>query len=824
MKRFNVHLVVGLLLMALFLFARNLQATGIVDRDDVANKIEPGLRESVIESGEDSYLVYMVAQADLEAADNITNRIEQGQFVYDTLRETAATSQADLIGYLKEQMASGGVSSYESHFIVNVVIVTSNVKVLDSIAERPDVASIAASRTYEIPEPISSQTAGNIEAIEWGVERIGAPDIWADFGATGQGIVVANVDTGVDKTHPAVSNQYRGTATGSDDFNFYDPANICGGGVCDNNGHGTHTMGTMVGDDGGGNQIGVAPGARWIAAKGCESSSCSDSSLLSAAEWILAPCAFGDDPGAASCDPAMRPNVVNNSWGGGGGDSWYQAAVNAWQASGIIPVFSAGNSGPASGSIGSPGDYCNVIGVGATNINDAIASFSSRGPGSFAACTDKPDVSAPGENVRSSVPGGYANYSGTSMAAPHTAGCVALLLSVAPDLTYTDIYDLLTTTAVDLGTPGFDYNFGNGRLDCYAAALNLTPDFWLATDSTTQSVCQLRNPVTSFDIEVGSIAGFSDPVTMSASDGTYLVNPVLPPGNTTLRVDTSGYPGPGVMPVTATGTSTTGSKSLDLNVNVYTGRPLRANLVSPAEGETGVSTVPTFIWSDPGIPAGIQYDLFVLTDPNDKTSTVYRVRGIVGTSHTLEGLNLDPTTTYYWAVRTINSCGRRVSQFGSFTTRAEVCSAPNLAIPDGSAAGTSDSLTFTPSGSITDLDVYINTTHTWVGDLVFTLTHNDTGTAVTLIHRPGVPGSTYGCSGDNIDATITDEGTANAETTCANDPALGGELVGGDPANNTLMTAFDNEVFGGTWTLSVFDLVGADSGTLNEWCLIGATN
>ena len=231
-------------------------------------------------------------------------------------------------------------------------------------------------------------------------------------------------------------------------------------------------MGTMVGDDGGSNKIGVAPGAKFIAAKGCESSSCSESALLASAQWILAP----TDLNGQNPRPDLRPNIVNNSWGGGGGDRFYTASVDAWVAAGIMPIFSNGNSGPACGTAGSPGDYPSVYSAGAYDINNAIAPFSSRGSSDFGGI--KPDIAAPGVNVRSSIAnGGYASFNGTSMAAPHVAGTVALMWSANPALlgNLTATRRLLDYSAVDTpasqcgGTDDDNSVFGEGRLDAFAA-------------------------------------------------------------------------------------------------------------------------------------------------------------------------------------------------------------------------------------------------------------------------------------------------------------------------------------------------------------------
>lgn len=149
-----------------------------------------------------------------------------------------------------------------------------------------------------------------------------------------------------------------------------------------------------------------------------------------------------------------------------------------------------------------------------------------------------------------------------------------------------------------------------------------------------------------------------------------------------------------------------------------------------------------------------------------------------------------------------------------------VCSAPGLAIPDNNPAGVSDSLSYQGNVTLTDLNVSLSTSHTWVGDLVYTLTHQNTGTQAVIYDRPGVPGSTFGCSGNNIAATIDDEGTdGDVESTCLVDPAIEGSLVGGDPPDTTLLSAFDGENLAGTWTLQVSDNAGGDLGTLDAWCL-----
>jgi subtilisin family serine protease len=414
----------------------------------------------------------------------------------------------------------------ESFWLRNTLVVYGGAPLARAIAKLPGVKTVRAEKTYPLVKPVETQAAILAAEPEWGVEKIGADDVWAE-GILGSGIVVANVDTGVQYDHPALVNQYRGNLGGGvfdHNYSWWDPTDVCGDEPCDNAGHGTHTMGTMVGGDGPGPftpDIGVAPGARWIAAKGCEDLFCSDVALLSAGQFILAPTDVdGNNP-----DPTKRPDIVNNSWGGGPGDEFYRDVVEAWRAAGIIPVFSAGNSGPGCDSGGSPGDFNESFSAGATDINDEIADFSSRGPSVYGKVN--PDVSAPGVAVSSSVPGdGYAEFDGTSMAAPHVAGTLALIMSA--ELALVGDFEAATTalrdTALDIlddqcgGAEDGDPNnvYGDGRIDA-AAAVAL-----VATGGT------LAGTVTDLDTgdpiggaTVTASAGGRDFSATTASDGTY---------------------------------------------------------------------------------------------------------------------------------------------------------------------------------------------------------------------------------------------------------------------------------------------------------------
>ncbi|NJD60839.1 MAG: hypothetical protein FIA98_15710, partial [Anaerolineae bacterium] len=446
--------------------------------------VEQAVIEQMETKGSAGYMIYFRSQSSLAAAEQM-DWIDRGRFVVQQLQFVAESSQMNVRAYLD----SMGIS-YQSFWIDNIIIVDqSDTTVLNSITSFPEVSAIRERRTEMLIEPTEKDpfnTVDGILSIEPNIAHVQAPDAWA-LGINGAGSVVSSIDTGVRYTHQALVGKYRGNLGGGSfnhNYNWWDPYGDHPTAPADDNGHGSHTMGTTVGDDGGSNQIGMAPGAKWMACRGCNTSSCTDAALLECAQFIAAPW----DLNQANPNPDMRPNVVNNSWGdcSQSYDPWFRGVVDSWRAAGIYPVFSNGNSTncgytspPPCGTVGNPARYGNVSGVGATGqSNGAYATFSNRGPtdnvdtengGDFP--TIKPQVAAPGSNIRSSVNTSDTAYeggwSGTSMAAPHVTGLTALIFQAGPCLVgnFTAVENIIQqSAAIASGVPGTCSGEGPGQV------------------------------------------------------------------------------------------------------------------------------------------------------------------------------------------------------------------------------------------------------------------------------------------------------------------------------------------------------------------------
>nr|BFE86875.1 hypothetical protein GCM10020093_094760 [Planobispora longispora] len=322
---------------------------GVAQAAPEPDKIDKAVLADLAADDKATFWVRMKSGADLSAARRATDKDEKARQVYRAKTETAAASQA--------ACASSSPPRARASPLLDRQRRTGDRRRQAGCGDR-QAARGGAGRAHPRRRGARAAAGQGGRARQRGrVEhRPGQrPRVWNELGSRGEGIVVANIDTGVQFDHPALADRYRGRnadGTLGHDYNWFDPAGVCPAAEpCDNNDHGTHTMGTMVGGEGA-NVIGVAPGARWIAAKGCESNTCTDASLLAAGQWVLAP----TDLDGRNPRPDLAPHIVNNSWGGAGFDPWYKEIVEAWVAAGIFPAFSNGNlAGAGCNSSGSPG-------------------------------------------------------------------------------------------------------------------------------------------------------------------------------------------------------------------------------------------------------------------------------------------------------------------------------------------------------------------------------------------------------------------------------------------------------------------------------------
>jgi serine protease AprX len=333
---------------------------------------------------------------------------------------------------------------YQSFYIVNMIKVTGDRNLMEELVARADVARIDANPSIHNPLPVDQgiDTSFQPSGVEWNVQRVKAPDVWA-LGYHGEGRVVAGADTGVQWDHPALKSHYRGWDghQANHDYNWHDASPDHSPVPVDPNSHGTFTASEMVGDDGQGNQIGVAPGAKWIACRNMDAGgNGTPARYTECFEFLIAPYPVGGDPSQG--DPSKAPDSINNSWTcpptEGCSTLTLQSIVDAVRAAGIFPAMAASNYGPACSTIQEPpAIYASSVDVGALDSANNIATFSSRGPViADGSNRTKPNLSAPGVSIRGAVPGGgySSGWSGTSMAAPHVAGGVALLWQAKPSL------------------------------------------------------------------------------------------------------------------------------------------------------------------------------------------------------------------------------------------------------------------------------------------------------------------------------------------------------------------------------------------------------
>jgi subtilisin family serine protease len=380
----------------------------------------------------DQWFVILRDQADLSQAPSITDRNERLRYVYTTLTQHADATQANLRATL-DSIHVG----YQPYYLVNAIEVNGGLALRAYLSRQPEVDRILDSqhlRPLPAPVPISTGTKPAPAEPQWNITSIGADRVWNELGVTGKDIVVGQSDSGMQGDHPALRDGYRGR-DGQDDYNWLDPWNHTRK-PSDIGGHGTHTLGSILGRGG----IGVAPGADWFGCVNLARNLGDPARYLDCMQFMLAPYPQGGNS-FKDGDPTRAAHVLNNSWGcppiEGCDANALAPAVSALRAAGVFVVASAGNEGPRCGSVSDPiAIYEAVLSVGAVDQSGNLAPFSSRGPVTVdGSGRIKPDIVAPGVNVLSSMPGStYGSNSGTSMAGPHVVGVVALMWSAQPKL------------------------------------------------------------------------------------------------------------------------------------------------------------------------------------------------------------------------------------------------------------------------------------------------------------------------------------------------------------------------------------------------------
>lgn len=455
------------------------------DADSWKAIVDATVLESARVNDETEFFVFLSDQADLNGATSLKTKEEKGAFVYQKLTETATRSQRPIISKLEDLRVD-----FEPYWIANMIWVRGDLATVQSMAEQAEVSYIFANIEIEEPPALESSkplTVDDIEAIGGNLQQVNADDVWA-LGYKGKGVVVGGVEGGHDWDHPALKNKYRGWNGVSVDHNYswYDGATSgndeCSNEPCVSDNHGTATMSIIVGDDGQGNQIGMAPRAKWIACRFRNNNGASVAGYINCYQWFLAPTDLNGQnpilpmaPHIISSPFNCRDNLCPNS-----NLNVLSTSINNLRAAGILTIQSALSLGPDCSTIRTPpAIYDAAFTVGSTSQNDAISDFSARGPVTVDGSNRlKPDITAPGDDIRLAVPGGgYGRQDGVSYAGPHVTGLAALLISASPALSgQPDQLELVmregavpkTTTQSCGGVPGSQIpnnTYGYGRID-----------------------------------------------------------------------------------------------------------------------------------------------------------------------------------------------------------------------------------------------------------------------------------------------------------------------------------------------------------------------
>ncbi len=524
----------------------------------LAGTISPGLQALLAEKNSTETVGVIVRMTEQAPIQEISEQLRQSKatrqqrhsVIISALKD-ATFAQADLLKDLSTRQRDGSVAGFTSYWISNLVVVEATSLEIARIADRSDVEYVEINFKPQLIEPVSRRDAPAAMDQESGSRSIGitnglvalnANRVWYELGITGEGRIVGSLDTGVDGNHPALANRWRGL-THTWQESWHDVVGSVSQFPQDGNSHGTHTTGTMTGvaeND----TIGVAWGAQWIAANAIDqgASGFFTNDIIDCLQWFADP-----DGNSETIDDV--PDVVCNSWGINENfgypdcySGWYNAIDNC-EAAGVVTLWATGNEGPSSSTVRSPADRAtsttSAFSVGSVNANGSypynVSSFSSRGPSTCSAPAEfliKPEVSAPGSGVYSSIPGGgYSYYDGTSMATPHVAGVVALMREAAPNIEVETIKQILMDSAHDFGPAGEDNSYGWGFIDAYSAVvMAMQHSFGQYTGRITNgsfggqaiagAVVSLENGDSAFSQSTNDQGDF----TVYAPNGTYTVS------------------------------------------------------------------------------------------------------------------------------------------------------------------------------------------------------------------------------------------------------------------------------------------------------------
>jgi subtilisin family serine protease len=505
----------------------------------MAGSLSNGLERYLADMQDNDMVTVMLAMQEQVDVASISDQLHRAQapmaerhfIVMSTLQQTAASSQTALLADLEQLRSQNEVEGWTSHWLSNMVIVRATVATVRQLAARSDVEQAEVNLVIQSIDPVyidTEKTSQPTRGVQEGVDNIEADRVWYELGVFGETAIVAGIDTGVMGSHVSFSDRWQGNGAVPDSEGWLD---LLGSTTTpsDGGGHGTHTMGTMVGASS--DTIGVAPGANWIATNPINQGTggAFDSDIIAALAWV--------------CDPDGNPGTVDdmadvaqNSWGVNENFSGYYDCDSRWwtaidncEAIGTVLTWSAGNEGTS--GLRSPADRAttpyNCFSVGSTLRYPpfTISSFSSRGPSGCGGPYEvKPEICAPGSDIYSAYNnGGYTTMSGTSMAGPHIAGVVALMRSANPDIDVETIKQILMDTAIDLGTTGEDNTYGWGFVDAYEAVLAVMEGYGTLQGTVTSSDSGLPIELASVETNDGHIdeTDINGDYSMSLASGSY---------------------------------------------------------------------------------------------------------------------------------------------------------------------------------------------------------------------------------------------------------------------------------------------------------------